>query len=85
MKKLEKEIEAIKQRNKNVETDKAREKSKTKKISIALLTYIIIVIFFYTTKLWNPRINAIVPTLWFLLSTLSLEFFKKTWIKKYKK
>jgi len=31
MEKLEKEIEAIKQRNKNIETDKAREKSKTKK------------------------------------------------------
>jgi hypothetical protein len=47
-----------------------------------LLTYALIVIFFYTAQLPKPRINAIVPTVWFILSTLSLWFFKKIRIKK---
>jgi hypothetical protein len=34
--------------------------------------------------LWKPFINAIVPTIWFLLSTLSLDLIKKLWIKNYK-
>lgn len=69
---LTKEIEQIKQRNDRVEADKAREISITRKIIIMILTYIVIVLFFYTTKLSNPRTNAIVPTLAFMLSTLSL-------------
>jgi polyferredoxin len=69
---LQKEIQIIKQRNKRVELDKARETSWIRKISIALLTYIVIVLFFYTAKLSNPWVNAIVPTMGFVLSTLSL-------------
>ncbi len=86
---MEKEIlqrlEAIEQRNKKVELDKARETSRQRKIIISILTYIVIVIFFYFAWLTNPFINAIVPTIWFLLSTISLTFFKKIWIKKISK
>lgn len=84
MKDLQKEIEAIKKRNARVETDKAWETSRTRKIAIALLTYTVIVIFFLTMKLPSPRINAIIPTLGFLLSTLSLGFFKSIWIRYHK-
>jgi len=72
MQNLQKEIEAIKKRNKRVEADKARETSRTRRISIALLTYAVIVLFFYTAELPKPWINAIVPTIGFLLSTLSI-------------
>lgn len=82
--KLEKEIEAIKIRNKRVETDKIRETSWIRKISIAFLTYIVIVIFFFSANISKPFINAIVPTIGFLLSTLSLDILKKYWIKKRK-
>jgi len=78
---LEKEIEQIKQRNKKVEIDKAWEISYTRKIIIAILTYIVVVLFFYFAKLTSPFINAIVPTIGFLLSTLSISLFKKLWIK----
>lgn len=84
MENIQKEIEEIKERNKRVENDKARETSWTRKIIIMILTYGVIVIFFYTAKIGNPRINAIVPTIWFILSTMSLSFFKKIRIKKYK-
>lgn len=40
------EIAAIKDRNTKVEIDKARETSLFRKISIAVLTYIVVVLFF---------------------------------------
>ena len=41
------DIENIKERNKRVETDKAWEISKTRKIIIAIITYIFITLFLY--------------------------------------
>lgn len=84
--KLEGEINRIKERNLKVETDKAWETSVFRKISIAVLTYFVVVLFFYFANLSKPFINAIVPTTGFLLSTLSLSFLKKLWVSKvYKK
>jgi len=81
-----KEIQQIKERNKKVEADKAWETSTTRKIIIAGLTYLVIVLFLYTLNLPNPLINAIIPTVGFLLSTLTLSFLKKFWVEKiYKK
>jgi len=74
------EIKNIKERNKRVELDKAWETSLTRKIIIAVLTYIVIVIFFYFAELPKPFINSIVPSLAFIISTLSLPIFKKIWI-----
>ena len=78
---VRREIEEIKKRNQRVELDKAWETSFFRKILIAILTYVVIVIFFITAGLLKPFINAIVPTIGFLLSTLSIPFFKKVWIK----
>jgi len=77
---IKKEIEAIKQRNKRVEADKAWEISISRKILVAILTYLVIVIFFYFAGLPKPFINSIVPTLAFVLSTLTLPYFKKLWL-----
>lgn len=78
---IRKDIEEIKERNRRVERDKAWETSWERKILVAVLTYVIVVLFFLFAKLPNPFINAIVPTLGFLLSTLSISFAKKLWIK----
>jgi hypothetical protein len=78
---LKQEIKNIKERNARVELDKAWETSLTRKLAIACLTYIVIVIFFYFAGLPKPFINSIVPALAFLLSTLTLNFFKKIWIQ----
>jgi hypothetical protein len=72
MEDFRKEIEQIKERNNRVENDKARETSVARKIIIMVLTYAVIVLFLYTARLPNPRINAIVPTIGFMLSTLGL-------------
>ncbi len=78
---LSREIDSIKSRNKKVEADKAWETSLSKKVLIATLTYFVIVLFFSITNLGKPFINAIVPTLGFVLSTLSIQVFKKLWTK----
>ena len=78
---IEKRLDAIEQRNKKVESNKAWETSFARKIIIAVLTYATIVLFFYVAKLPKPFINSIVPTTGFMLSTLSLSFFKKLWTK----
>jgi len=82
MKKLEQEVNKIKERNARVELDKAWETSWTRRILIAILTYIVIVIFFYFANLPKPWINSIIPSFAFILSTLSLPLFKKIWIWK---
>jgi preprotein translocase subunit SecF len=84
MENIEKEIEEIKERNRRVEMDKAWETSLTRKILIAILTYIVIVLFFYFADFPKPFVNAIVPTLGFLLSTLSILVAKRVWIKQRK-
>jgi len=81
MRDLEKRLKAIEQRNKKVEIDKAWETSWARKIIITILTYAIIVIFFHVAQLPKPFINSIIPTIGFVISTLSLPFFKKLWIK----
>ena len=81
MKDIEKRLEAIEQRNKRVESDKAWEISWIRKILIAVLTYLTVVLFFFVAELPEPFINSIVPTAGFVLSTLSLPFFKKMWLK----
>ncbi|MFH1029668.1 MAG: hypothetical protein V1770_00225 [bacterium] len=84
-KKLEQEISKIKERNSKVESDKAWETSLFRKILIAILTYAVIVLFFYFADLPKPFINAIVPTIGFMLSTLSVPVFKNLWIKHWYK
>lgn len=81
---IKKDIKEIKERNERVEKDKAWETSYFRKILIAILTYFVIVVFFFFVHLPKPFINAIVPTLGFLLSTLSISFIKKIWIKNKK-
>ena len=71
IKQLEERIEAIEKRNIKVEKDKEWETSVVRKSLIAVLTYIVVVIFFITIKIEEPFINAIVPVAGFLLSTLS--------------
>lgn len=81
--KLEQVIRAINKRNKRVEADKAWETSIIRKIVISLLTYLVVVLFMYISDISRPWVNAVVPSVGFILSTLTLPFIKKWWIKKY--
>ena len=79
---LEKRLAAIELRNKKVTKDKAWEGSAARKILLIVFTYLSIALYLYFKIHIDPWLNAIVPALGFLLSTLSLPFFRKLW-KKY--
>jgi len=76
------EIAALKSRNTRVEAAKGWETSATRRIMIAVLTYVCLVLFFLAADLPKPFINPIVPTVGFLLSTLSLEYVRRAWGRK---
>lgn len=78
---LAERISKIEDRNNRVETDKAWEQSWTRKILVALFTYLAIGLYLQAIEIQRPWINAIVPTIGFLLSTLTLVFFKSLWLK----
>lgn len=80
---LEERVIEITERNKRVELDKKWETSKTRKICIAVLTYIVVII--YTSiisKTSNVFLSSLVPVIGFTLSTLSLKAVRKVWEKK---
>ena len=78
---IEKRIKNIEERNKRVELDKAWETSFTRRLLIIVLTYIVISLFFLFAHIERPFINSIVPSLAFVLSTLSMPYFKRIWIR----
>ena len=78
---LEEEINKIKERNKRVETEKTWETSWTRTIMIATLTYAVVAIFFVFARSADPFGDAIVPSIAFILSTLSGHYIKKFWLK----
>tara|TARA_Y100000310_G_C20410655_1_gene681811 strand:- start:114 stop:377 length:264 start_codon:yes stop_codon:yes gene_type:complete len=85
LKDLEKELKEVKARNKRVEGDKAWETSFARRVLVTVLTYFVIVLFFYFAELPKPFVNSIVPAVAFLLSTLTLSFFKRIWLERYVK
>jgi hypothetical protein len=82
---LEKDVEEIKKRNQRVEIDKAWETSFTRRLLLTLFTYLAIAIYLNVIKVNLPWLNAIVPAVGFMLSTLTLPYFKKIWAKFIKK
>jgi preprotein translocase subunit SecF len=79
---IKNDIEEIKKRNAKVEADKAWEVSIARKILVAILTYAVIVLVLFFAGFPSPFVNAVVPTAGFVLSTLSIPFFKKFWLKQ---
>jgi len=80
-KSLEERIAQIEQRNKTVEKDKTWETSYTRRLVIALFTYLSIALYLKFVVRIEPWLNAIIPTVGFLLPTLSLPYIKRVWEK----
>ncbi len=79
---IEQEILEIQERNRRVEMDKAWEVSWTRRLSIAIATYLIASIWLVLIDDAKPFLKALVPTVGYLLSTLSLPIVKRHWIRK---
>ena len=82
LQKLEEKISKIEARNRKVEADKSWETSYTRRVLLFVFTYISIGLYLNVIQVENPWLNAIVPSIGFLLSTLTLPFFKNLWLKK---
>ena len=78
---LEKRIKEIEKRNKRVESDKFWEISYTRRILLVIFTYLAIAFYLQAIEVSQPWLNAFVPAVAFMLSTLTLPFFKKLWLK----
>jgi len=81
---LENRLVQIEERNKKVETDKKWEGSFTRRFLLMLFTYLAVFLYFTAIGIKQSYLSAVVPTVGFLLSTLTLPLFKKWWIKNQK-
>ncbi len=80
LKDLESILRKVEERNKKVELDKAWELSYSRRFLLSLFTYLSIGVYLRVIGVPKPWLNAIVPAIAFMLSTLTLPFFKKLWI-----
>lgn len=81
-KELEERIRKIEERNKKVEADKAWETSFARRGLLVLFTYLAIGFYLQAIDIPYAWLNAIVPAVAFMLSTLTLPFFKKLWLRR---
>ena len=81
IKKLEASIKSIEARNKRVEADKSWETSYIRRIILTIFTYLAVALYLRIINIQRPWLNAIVPAVAFMLSTLTMPMFKKLWIK----
>jgi len=72
-------IEKIEQRNSSVSADKSWETSWTRKVSIMVLTYLVVLVYLFVIGNDNPWINAIVPPTGYFLSTLAIRQLRAVW------
>jgi hypothetical protein len=78
---LEKRVTKIEERNNRVEMDKKWETSWTRKLILIAFTYLSVGFYMRAINVYKPWLNAIIPSVAFLLSTLTLPFFKSIWSK----
>lgn len=75
-------LEKILERNARVELEKAWETSWTRRLSILLLTYVVVVLFLWSLHIPLPALQALVPTGGYALSTLSLPWIRNRWMRR---
>ncbi len=85
MQNLEQKIEQIEKRNQKVEGDKAWETSWSRKLLLTIFTYFAIGIYLRVIGVPRPWQNAIVPAVAFMISTLTMPWFKKFWLRYFYK
>ena len=79
---IEAKLEAIEERNRRVEADKAWEVSNFRSVVIAIVTFLFTMLALFLIGDQYPIRNAVITTLGFLLSIQSLPFLKKAWLTK---
>jgi sugar phosphate permease len=82
---IQEDLKIIKERNKKVEADKAWETSYVRRFFLIIFTYLAIYLYMEAINVPKAWLNAIVPAVGFLLSTLTLPLLKRKWIKYFYK
>ena len=82
-KSLAERVTALEARNARVESDKAWETSWLRRGAIMVLTYLTVVAYFHFVLRVEPWLNALVPVIGFTLSTLTVAFLKKIWLRRH--
>jgi hypothetical protein len=85
LKSLENRVKKIEGRNRRVESDKSWETSLTRRLLLVAFTYLAVGFYLAAIGVSNPWLNAIVPAVAFMLSTLTLPFFKRMWLRYFYK
>lgn len=76
---LKNELLALRARNQRVEIDKAWEQSRSRKVFLLLLTYLIASLVFMALGSVDPFLSALIPTVGYLISTFSLPAVRRRW------
>jgi hypothetical protein len=79
---MSREIAAIQERNIRVELDKAWEVSWTRRLFIAVSTYIIAGIWLVLIHEKFPGLKSFVPAIGYVLSTMTVPVLKRWWTNK---
>lgn len=80
---IEDRLSAIEQRNARVEVDKAWETSRTRRLSIAIITYAVAAfVMKFALGVSDWYLGALVPAVGYLLSTASLPLIRTVWEKR---
>lgn len=77
---IEERILQIEKRNERVELDKKWETSWTRRALLAGFTYLAMGFYLWAIDIPRPWLNSIVPTAGFMISTLTMPWFKRLWI-----
>jgi len=78
---MKEQIESLKARNIRVEAEKKWETSWQRKLGIIVTTYFVMILVFWSLGNDRPLLNAIIPTLGYTLSTLSMGWVKTLFLK----
>ncbi len=79
---LDEEVEAIKARNRRVEADKAWEISVFRLVVLSAVTFIFSLAVLYFIKTENYLLSAFSSTAGLIISSQSLPFIKRWWVRK---
>jgi hypothetical protein len=79
---LEQRVQQLEARNRRVESDKAWETSWARRLGVAVLTYVVVATYLQLVVHITPWINALVPVIGFLLSTVALSSLKQHWVAR---
>ncbi|MCX6771726.1 MAG: hypothetical protein NTX79_06745 [Candidatus Micrarchaeota archaeon] len=81
LRELDKRVAGIERRNARVEADKAWETSFARRGLLVLFTYLAVGAYLAAISVQDAWLNAIVPAVAFMLSTLTLPYFKGIWLR----